>query len=309
MRTRLQRWSPVINLTTWPGETFRRILGRRTRVIVHGNTKATFDANVNADGPRGSVVRTRDLGGSVAITRTHAPRAFRAGSCCCSRCSRRCSRPVTFSAGPASAAEVDTTNTRTAISGNVQLDGEPLEGVTLNIDGPGATRGRDRRGPVAVGVPERNAEYVVTLDEETLPEGIAVVEEEDDTPNVKEVTGRPRRPRHGELLHRRGRAQRHELLRPVRPAHLNGLSFGLMLALAAIGLSLVFGTTGISNFAHAEMVTFGAIAALGSCTGASRCRSGSAIPIAVVLSAAFGLGSTSSSGDLCGDDESAWCSS
>ena len=40
----------------------------------------------------------------------------------------------------------------------------------------------------------------------------------------------------------------------------NGLSFGLMLALAAVGLSLVFGTTGISNFAHAEMVTFGPIA-------------------------------------------------
>ena len=38
----------------------------------------------------------------------------------------------------------------------------------------------------------------------------------------------------------------------------NGLNFGLLLALAAIGLSLVFGTTGISNFAHAEMVTFGA---------------------------------------------------
>ena len=42
----------------------------------------------------------------------------------------------------------------------------------------------------------------------------------------------------------------------------SGLSFGLMLALAAVGLSLVFGTTGISNFAHGEMVTFGAIAAL-----------------------------------------------
>ena len=42
----------------------------------------------------------------------------------------------------------------------------------------------------------------------------------------------------------------------------NGLNFGLMLALAAIGLSLVFGTTGISNFAHGEMVTFGALIAL-----------------------------------------------
>ena len=33
-------------------------------------------------------------------------------------------------------------------------------------------------------------------------------------------------------------------------------------ALAAIGLSLIFGTTGLSNFAHAEMVTFGALATL-----------------------------------------------
>ena len=39
----------------------------------------------------------------------------------------------------------------------------------------------------------------------------------------------------------------------------NGLNFGLLLALAAIGLSLIFGTTGLSNFAHAEMVTFGAL--------------------------------------------------
>ena len=40
-------------------------------------------------------------------------------------------------------------------------------------------------------MPERNADYTVTLDEETLPEGIAVVEEGDDTPNVKEVTVGP----------------------------------------------------------------------------------------------------------------------
>jgi branched-chain amino acid transport system permease protein len=43
---------------------------------------------------------------------------------------------------------------------------------------------------------------------------------------------------------------------------INGVNFGLMLALASIGLSLIYGTTGISNFAHAEMVTFGALASL-----------------------------------------------
>jgi len=38
-----------------------------------------------------------------------------------------------------------------------------------------------------------------------------------------------------------------------------GINFGLLLALAAIGISLIFGTTGLSNFAHGEMVTLGAL--------------------------------------------------
>ena len=36
-----------------------------------------------------------------------------------------------------------------------------------------------------------------------------------------------------------------------------GLRLGLLLALASIGLSLIYGTTGLSNFAHAEQVTLG----------------------------------------------------
>ncbi|WP_156156029.1 branched-chain amino acid ABC transporter permease [Demequina maris] len=39
----------------------------------------------------------------------------------------------------------------------------------------------------------------------------------------------------------------------------NGIVFGLLLALASVGLSLIYGTTGLSNFAHGEMVTFGAM--------------------------------------------------
>ena len=39
----------------------------------------------------------------------------------------------------------------------------------------------------------------------------------------------------------------------------NGLIFGLLLALASIGVSLIYGTTGLSNFAHGELVTFGAL--------------------------------------------------
>lgn len=40
---------------------------------------------------------------------------------------------------------------------------------------------------------------------------------------------------------------------------LQGTIFGLLLALASVGLSLIYGTTGLSNFAHAEQVSFGAI--------------------------------------------------
>ena len=39
----------------------------------------------------------------------------------------------------------------------------------------------------------------------------------------------------------------------------SGLNFGLLLAIAAIGISLIFGTTGLNNFAHGEMVTLGAL--------------------------------------------------
>ena len=40
-----------------------------------------------------------------------------------------------------------------------------------------------------------------------------------------------------------------------------GVRFGLVLAVASIGLSLVFGVTGLTNFAHGELVTFGALVA------------------------------------------------
>jgi len=40
----------------------------------------------------------------------------------------------------------------------------------------------------------------------------------------------------------------------------NGLRLGLLLALASIGLSLIYGTTGLSNFAHAELLTMGGFA-------------------------------------------------
>ena len=41
----------------------------------------------------------------------------------------------------------------------------------------------------------------------------------------------------------------------------NGVKFGLIIAICAVGLSLIYGTTGLANFAHGELVTLGAIVA------------------------------------------------
>jgi len=67
----------------------------------------------------------------------------------------------------------------------------------------------------------------------------------------------------------------------------SGLRFGLILALAAIGLSLVFGTTGLTNFAHGELVTFGALVAYGLHVIAGLPLLVAA-PLTILLAAAFG---------------------
>ena len=68
----------------------------------------------------------------------------------------------------------------------------------------------------------------------------------------------------------------------------SGLKVGLLVALASIGLSLIFGVTGLVNFAHSEMVAFGAVIALlmESTIGLN----GPLFPIAVILAVVAGGG-------------------
>ncbi len=178
------------------------------------------------------------------------------------------------------------------VSGNVQLDGEPLDGVRLTINGPGGEQEveTDADGQWRVSVPERNTEYVVTLDETTLPTGIAVVDPEDDTPNVKEAQVGPGGRVTVNFFIGEGTRNVTSFFDQLIQRIVGGLSFGLMLALAAVGLTLVYGTTGISNFAHAEMVTFGPVVAaalVGAGTAALPLWVG--LPLAVILGAGLGL--------------------
>ncbi len=143
--------------------------------------------------------------------------------------------------------------------GNVQNNQKPLADVEITVQGNGykATAKTDEKGQWKIGVPTKAA-YKVTLDEDTLPKGVVVVKggatttAEFGLTNTKAVN----------FFLGKGERVTTDFFSQLFGRIVNGLQFGLMLALAAIGLSLIFGTTGLSNFAHSEMITFGALMTL-----------------------------------------------
>jgi branched-chain amino acid transport system permease protein len=180
------------------------------------------------------------------------------------------------------------------VSGNVQNKGEPVGGVTITVTGSGgftATVPSGDDGKFVVGVPERNTDYTVTLDESTLPAGIAVV----DNPETEFVEGNVQIASVGpggrvamNFFIGQGERKTVAWVDQVVQRLISGINFGLMLALASVGLSLIYGTTGISNFAHAEMVTFGAVATFALVGFFGDAGLPLAIGLAIVLSGGLG---------------------
>lgn len=171
-------------------------------------------------------------------------------------------------------------------------EGTPLEGVAITVSEPGGESigetVSDGEGAWVQPVPGPG-DYVVTLDRETLPDG---VELRDPERNSLDVSIRPQQQRTllfamGDLGVRIGFAER------LATATFSGLQFGLIIAIAAIGLSLIYGTTGLVNFAHGEFVTLGAVTAwflnapAGTGVGLHIIVAGL---IAVVVTTAFGGG-------------------
>lgn len=191
-------------------------------------------------------------------------------------------------ASPAAADTDDGEDYPFAISGNVRAAGEPIAGATITVTGGDFTTETEteKNGSFRVGVPTKEGTWTIELDKDSLPKDVTVpddfvFEEEVEFGATSTVT------RNFTL----GAAERTttSFWDQLLSRSVNGLNFGLMLALAAIGLSLVFGTTGLSNFAHGEMVTFGALTALLFSAGLGL-PIWIAIPLAVILSALFGLG-------------------
>jgi neutral amino acid transport system permease protein len=134
----------------------------------------------------------------------------------------------------------------------------PVEGVKVTVTGPGGFSGTatsDADGRWSVDLPGPGA-YTVKLDTGTLPEGVTLTDEERATLQTPVAEGQDK-----PVLFGLGESTRQVQSDWERAAQLTaeGLRFGLIIALAAVGLSLIFGTTGLTNFAHGELVTFGAI--------------------------------------------------
>jgi branched-chain amino acid transport system permease protein len=182
------------------------------------------------------------------------------------------------------------------VNGTIRTaDQQPAVGVVLEVAGPGgsvsATTDADGRWTAAV---TAAGEYTVTLDTATLPAGETL---RDPAGNPRTVTvalgsstgalfplGEPAGPGSGS-----GGATAAPGAGATAPADgevgapagsstsggfswgrlaqqaSSGLVFGVLLALASVGLSLIYGTTGLSNFAHGEQVTLGAILAYVGC--------------------------------------------
>ena len=140
-------------------------------------------------------------------------------------------------------------------------DREPIEGVEILVtDADGNEVGlaqTDTEGEWFIPVPGPG-EYVVTLRQETLPEDVGLRDPDRASSELSLTTGQQRTVGFA-LGEERGEAR--TALSRIPQNALNGVKFGLIIAMTAIGLSLIFGTTGLINFAHGEMVTFGAIVA------------------------------------------------
>jgi branched-chain amino acid transport system permease protein len=156
-------------------------------------------------------------------------------------------------------------------AGVITFDDAPVEGVVMTIEGNGfeGETETDADGKWRLYVPEKET-YTLTVDEDTLPDGVIV-----DAAQLPEGT----QPIAGttasfevefgltgtkimNLFLGEGERMTTSFFDQLASRLVGGLNFGLLLALASMGAALIYGTTRLSNFAHAEMVTWGGLVAL-----------------------------------------------
>jgi len=147
------------------------------------------------------------------------------------------------------------------IGGRISSEGEGVPGVEIGVatpDGEAVGVGTtDENGEWSVELPASGT-YRVTIDTTTLPQGVELRD-----PERQELEIRVSEGASATALFALGEREEAGSILGQRLAQsvFNGLKFGLIIAMTAIGLSLIFGTTGLINFAHGDLVTLGAFLA------------------------------------------------
>lgn len=141
-------------------------------------------------------------------------------------------------------------------------DGDPVAKAKITAtaaDGTSTSIRTNKLGQWGFSVDVEGA-YTIALDPKSLPDGLRVsaprVSREVKVQTLAAVVYSVRGTQKGDAA----TASRGFGTRLFQQAA-SGLRLGLLLALASIGLSLVYGTTGLANFAHAEQVTLGGVLA------------------------------------------------
>ena len=144
-----------------------------------------------------------------------------------------------------------------------KTDNQPVPGVEVTVtDSTGLvveTGTTDAEGVLIISVPTR-ADYTVSLNEATLPSGEKL---DSRTPAIQNVLTDSFVTKTKVITYFTGESQNvsQSGFERVAQRFSDGIRLGLILAMCSVGLSLIFGTTGLTNFAHGEMVTFGGIMA------------------------------------------------
>jgi len=144
-----------------------------------------------------------------------------------------------------------------------QADNQPLPGVTVSVEtADGAEIGSavtDEQGVALIPVPGKD-NYVVKIDTDSLPDGKGLA---DGAPAEQAVAADSFITATRTVNFFTGASQSSKQSQVDRIAQriADGVRLGLIIAMCSVGLSLIFGTTGLTNFAHGELVTFGALVA------------------------------------------------
>lgn len=160
-------------------------------------------------------------------------------------------------ASAASAEEQDPSSYAYTIAGTLLQGEDPVVGVelTATLGDFSAKATSDESGAWMIMVPDAGT-YTVEINPDTIPEGFAL-----SSADGNKVEADLTQTDFAAVLFEFGANTTVETsFNDLLIAQIfQGLNFGLMLALAAIGITLVYGTTGLNNFAHGDMVTMGAL--------------------------------------------------